>query len=440
MDPAPPSSAPTDARRRVRDAFATARRADVTGLAGAARGLLVQDLLAPGPGRARAVLCVAADEEEADRLAKDAAFFVGTDAVLRLPADAVLPYDDLSPDRGVEMERLAALARLHLQPEAIRAIVVSARGFARRAVPTSLFSRGTDLLGQGLQVDREVLARRLVELGFARVPLVEDPGTFAVRGGVVDVWSPAERLPCRLEFFGDEVESCRRFEPQTQRSEQEPAEVLVCPAREALFGEAARTAAKEAIRTLAEQVNRPTSRVRELLDAIDTGAPFFGLEALLPAFHPGGLVPLFDHLPPETVAWVDDAAAVDEAIEGLWVELAREHAAALAREELALPPDAHYLTVEAARERLDTLRGVRRHAVWLGTGEPVRLSLGDTAALRGEIEAAHGDEGALAPLTRRLEDWRKRGLTAVVACGSPSTVDRLRRLLEDRRQVARTHA
>src|SRR5512138_1939261 len=110
MDPAPPSSAPTDARRRVRDAFATARRADVTGLAGAARGLLVQDLLAPGPGRARAVLCVAADEEEADRLAKDVAFFVGAGAVLRLPADAVLPYDDLSPDRGVEMERLAGLA------------------------------------------------------------------------------------------------------------------------------------------------------------------------------------------------------------------------------------------------------------------------------------------------------------------------------------------
>jgi transcription-repair coupling factor (superfamily II helicase) len=438
---APTQSPPlSDARKRVRAELAAGRPVHVTGVGAAARGLVVQDLLAPGPGRARAVLCVAPDEEEADRLAKDVAFFVGAGSVLRLPADAVLPYDDLSPDRGVEMERLAALARLHLQGDAVRAIVVSARGFARRAVPPTLFDQGSDLLGQGLQVDREALARRLVDLGYARVPLVEDPGTFAVRGGVVDLWSPAERLPARLEFFGDEVESCRRFDPQNQRSEPEPAEVLVCPAREALFGDAARAAAKEAIRALAEQVNRPTSRVREVLDAIDAGTPFFGLEALLPAFHPGGLTPLAAHLPPQTAVFVDDAAAVDEALEGLSVELAREHAAALAREELALPPETHYLSLEEARSRLAALPGVRRHGVWLGTGDPIRFSLGDTTALRGEIEAAHGEEGALAPLTRRLEDWRKRGLTAVVACGTPSTTDRLRRLLEDRRQAARTHA
>ena len=440
MESSPLSPAPSDARTRVRAALVAARNVDVTGLVAGARGLAVQDLLAPGPGRARAVLCVAASEEEADRFAKDVAFFVGADAVLRVPADAVLPYDDLSPDRGIEMERLAALARLQIQGAGVKAVVVSARGFARRAVPPALFGRGTDLLGKGLQVEREALARRLVDLGYTRVPLVEDPGTFAVRGGIVDVWSPAEPLPGRLEFFGDEVESCRRFDPQSQRSEPEGAELLICPAREALFGEEARAAAKEAIRTLAEQVNRPTSRVRELVDAVDAGAPFFGMEALLPAFHPGGLSPFPDHLPPETAVFVDDAGAVDEALETLTAELSREHAAALAREELVLPPETHFLSLEEARRRLAALPGVRSHGVWLGTGEPIRFSLGDTGQLRGEIEAAHGDEGALAPLTRRLEEWRKRGLTAVVACGTPSTTDRLRRLLEDRRQVARLHA
>ena len=439
MDHAHQSQSSADPLGRVRAALAAASAADVTGVVGAARGLIIQELLAPGPGRARAVLCVAGDEEEADRLAKDVAFFVGAGAVLRIPADAVLPYDDLSPDRGVEMERLAALARLHLSPETVKAIVVSARGLARRAVPRAVFQRGTDLLGKGLTIDREALARRLVELGYSRLPLVEDPGTFAVRGGIVDLWSPGEPLPGRLEFFGDEVESCRRFDPQSQRSEAEDAEIVVCPAREALFGEAARAAARETILSLAEQVNRPTSRVRELLDAIDSGSPFFGLEALLPAFHAGGLTPLFDHLPPETAVYLDDAEVVDDALETLDAELAREHAAAMQREELALPPEAHYLAPDDVRARLAALRVVRRHGVWLGTGEPIRLSLADAAELRGEIEAAHGDEGALAPLTKRLEDWRKRGLTAVVACGTPSTADRLRRLLEDRRQAARAH-
>lgn len=340
---APPEPAPAGARARVRRALEASRLAEVTGLPGAARGRLVQDLLAPGPARARCVLAVATDEERADALARDLAFFVGEAAVLRVPADAVLPYDDLSPDRGVEMERLSALARLHASPGEVLAVVVSARGLARRVAPRAVFEAGSDLLAAGLTVDREALALRLVSLGYARVPLVEDPGTFAVRGGVLDLWSPAEARPARLEFFGDEVESCRPFDPVSQRSGEGAVEVLTCPAREALFTEAGKAAAKEAVRAAAERVNRPTSRVREVLDAIDAAQPFFGQEALLPGFHPAGLDTLLDFLPPGTAAYVDDATGVEEALADLWEALAREHAAALKREELTLPPEAHFL-------------------------------------------------------------------------------------------------
>jgi transcription-repair coupling factor (superfamily II helicase) len=424
---------------RVRAALAAGRRADVTGLAGAARGRLVAGLLAPGEGRFRAVLAVAADEEEADQLARDAAFFAGPAAVLRVPADAVLPYDDLSPDRGVELERLSALARLRLAPERSPIVVVSARGLARRQVPPRVLDEGADLLGPGVEITREALAEKLVVLGFARVPLVEDPGTFAVRGGIVDLWSPAGEAPVRLEFFGDEVESCRAFDPQTQRSEGEVAEVLLCPAREALFTPEGKESAKETIREAAERVNRPTSRVREVLDQVEQATPFFGMEALLPGFHRGGLATLLDHLPGGLAVYLDDAAGVEEALRELDAELAREHEAARRREELALPPAAHFLSAADALAALAARPLAARHRVWLGTAEPIRFPLVETAGLRGEIEAAHGEEGALAPLTRRLEEWRRRGITAVLACGTPSAADRLRRLLEDRHQHARSH-
>jgi transcription-repair coupling factor (superfamily II helicase) len=424
---------------RVRRALETDARAEVTGLVGAARGALVRTLLDPGPGRAAAILAVAADEEEADALARDAAFFVG-DGVLRLPADAVLPYDDLSPDRGVELERLAALARLHVAPERVKVLAVSARAVARKVVPRRAFEAGADLLGKGVEIGREALAGKLVLLGFTRVPLVEDPGTFAVRGGIVDVWSPADAAPVRLEFFGDEIESCRAFDPQTQRSEGEVAEVLLSLAREVLFTPAAKEAAKATVRDAAERVNRPTSRVREVLDQIDQGAPFFGMEALLPGFHPGGLGTLFDFLPPGAAVYVDDVSGVEGALAALDEELRREHEGAIRREELALPPEAHFLPAKDVAARLRSRPLVRRHRVWLGTEEPVRFPLVETAGIRGEIEAAHGEEGALAPLTRRLDDWRRRGLATVVACGSPSGQDRLRRLLEDRRQHVRVHA
>ncbi|HEU4383104.1 MAG TPA: TRCF domain-containing protein [Anaeromyxobacteraceae bacterium] len=492
--------------------------ADVTGLPGAARALVARGLLDRAELGLRVVLGVAADEEEADRLARDLAFFLGgRERVARLPADPVLPYDDLSPDRGLEMERLAALCRLYLESGALRAVVVSARALARRVVPRSVFDRG-EILAAGVSLDREGLLRRLVELGYARVPLVEDPGTFAVRGGILDLWSPLDERPVRLEFFGDEVESLRPFEADTQRTlkwgdttppnpplapgQPDPAgppgiemggpaappsrriapaspssiemggpaappgrriapaspspvggqsppppplaperrlEVVVCPAREALFTPEGKASAVEAVRGAAERVDRPTSKVREVLDAIESGSAFFGLEALLPGFHPGGLATVFDYLPSGTLAWIDDEAAVTQALEELQADLERDHQAALGRSDLALAPEAHFLSPAQAASRLGGLPRVRSHRLWMGTGRPVAFDLGETGSLRAEIEGAHGEEGALGPLARRLEDWRTRRIAAVVACGTPSASDRLRRLLEDRRLQARVH-
>ncbi len=437
----------------VLTALAEHRLADVVGLTGGARGWVAKELV--GKGRAKLLLAVAPGEDEADELARDLEFFLGgggqapalwnggggagPSAVLRIPADPVLPYDDLSPDRGLEMERLAALSRLHLSPASVRAVVVSARGLARRMIPRAAFERHTELLGKGVTIERDAFAARLVTLGYARVPLVEDPGTFAIRGGIIDLWSPAEEKPVRLELFGDAIESARAFEAEGQRTLGDVDEVVVIPAREALFTDEAKEAAKQAVRDAAERVDRPTSRVREVLDAIDAGTPFFGLEALFPGFHAGGLSTLFDYLPQERVAWIDGADSIETALAELQAELAREHETTLRRDELALPPAAHFLEPAEVEAYLAARPRVRRHGVWLGTAEPLRFGYGDTAALRGEIQGAHGDEGALAPLTRRLEEWRKRGFAAVVACSSRSAADRLRRLLEDRRLAARWH-
>ena len=429
-------------KKALLDALASKREADVIGLAGAARGWIAKELVALG--KARVLLAITAGEDEAEDLSRDLSFFFppgssGRSPVLRVPADPVLPYDDLSPDRGLEMERLAALAGLYLGAGTVRAVVVSARALARRMVPRSVFERHADLVGRGVTVDREALASKLVSLGYTRAPLVEDPGTFAVRGGIIDLWTPLEERPVRLELFGDEVESAKAFDAESQRTVEDVDEVVLCPAREALFTEEGKQAAKQAVRDAAERVNRPTSRVREVLDAIDAGTPFFGLEALFPGFHSGGLATLFDYLPPELVVWVDGADAVAEALRDLEAELAREHEATLRREDLALPPAAHFLSAAEVEARLEQHPRVRRHGVWLGAQEPLRFELGETSDLRAEIEGAHGDEGALTPLARRLEEWRKRGLAAVVACSSPAASDRLRRLLEDRRLAARVH-
>src|SRR5690606_3977908 len=141
-----------------------------------------------------------------------------------------------------------------------------------------------ELVGAGQSVDRDELARRLVDLGYGSVPLVEDPGTFAVRGGILGVWSPVYPSPARVEFFGDEVESLRLFDASTQRTLRPLPQLYLPPARELLFDDASKRRAIAAVRDAADRVNRPTSKVRELLKAIQEAIPALGVEAFLPAF------------------------------------------------------------------------------------------------------------------------------------------------------------
>lgn len=413
----------------------------VLGVQGGARGWVAASL---HRALGRPLVLVAADEEAADRLAADVGFFLDPDEavaerpVLRLPTDEILPWDGLSPDRTVELDRLAALTRLHGgAPPA--ALVVSARALARRALPRSLLVDAIERIAVGATRDRDELARRLVALGYQSVPMVEDPGTFAVRGGILDLWPPLCDRPVRLEFFGDEVESLRLFEPDTQRTLRGLAEILVGPAREALFTEESKRAAVAAVRDAAGRVNRPTGQIRPLIESIQEGIPAFGVEGFLPAFYEGGLDPVSLWFPADAVVILDDPVALERALEELYEEIDRVHAEAVTRADLCLPPEAHFLSREAALGQLAPFPRVELHRLWLGgaSAGPVRFDLPGTAELRREIERHQGEEGALTPLVERLKCWRERGTTTIVAAGSQGQADRLRRLLAERRITAK---
>ncbi|HEY0839552.1 MAG TPA: CarD family transcriptional regulator, partial [Vulgatibacter sp.] len=409
----------------------------VVGVAAGARGFVGAHLARSG---GRTLLAVAADEDAADRFATDLAFFFpqhaeGPDrAIVRVPVDGVLPYDGLSPDRSTELDRLAGLSLL--QGGGPRIVVVSARALARRQLPKEAVESSTESIAAGSTSDRDEMARRLIDLGYQSVPMVEDPGTFAVRGGILDVWSPAYEQPARIELFGDEVESVRLFDPSSQRTVESLGELQIVRAREILFDEASRRRGIAAARAAADRVNRPTAKVRELTEAIQESIPAFGVEALLPGFFEEGLVPLASHLPADAVALLDDPVAIDRALEELEAELQKEHAAALERGELALPPEAHFLSAGGVRESLRPFARVELHSLWMGVPggeEPLRFDLQPTAGLRKEIEGHQGEEGALSPLVDRLKRWRERGWTTLIAAGSAGQADKLRRLLSERK-------
>jgi transcription-repair coupling factor (superfamily II helicase) len=418
-------------------------RVDLAGISCAARGLLIRHLLQRGLGP---VVAVAVDEEAADGLERDLRFFlqhagerVEQPTVLRLPQDAVLPYDDLSPDRLLELDRLRALFVLghHRLGRRPAVLVVSVQSLLRLQVPRARLLEATELLGKGATVDRDELATRLTALGYARVPLVEDAGTFAVRGGVVDVFPPLYDRPARLEFFGDEVESVRLFDPQTQRTLEDLPELLVSPAREILFDAQTIRSASEAAREAGDHVNLPSTKLRAFLEQIEQQNHVLGIEALLPAFHAGALEPLSAYLPKDALYFLDGPAEIAREGSELWERLERGFEDAQKRSEIALPPDAHYARPDTA---LQAERVLRSHHLYVGEEQPLRLPWSSTGALRAAILSHHGEEGALTPLQERLEDLRDRGIAAVIACHTSGQAERLKRLLLDRRLMVKLHA
>jgi len=431
---------------RLLEALKSERRALTQGLRGAARGYVLsrvsEQLAAP-------LICVAADEDQADHLAADLAFFLGgagsllKPQVLRLPSDEVLPYDDLSPEPTVTTERLGALFHLR-QGSGFSALVLSLRALHRKVLPPALLNQMSELLGVGQEFDRDNLVRKLSEMGYQSSPLVEDVGTFSIRGGILDVFSPLYPRPARIEFFGDAIESIRAFDPDTQRTVEPLQELYLIPIRELLFNEATQRAAEAAVRAAAERVTTPTSRVRERLDQIRQGIPAFGMEPLLPGFFEGGLSTVFDYLPfwsKEPIVYWDDPVALERAGGELWTELARTFEGAEARGDLTLPPTQHYLSLEEVREHLQRYRTIQGGGLTLADASraPVHFSFGGTQDLRQAILAHHGEEGALSPLVNRLSQWRDERVGAAIACGSMGQVDRLKRLLLDRNVMVRVH-
>src|SRR5580704_2545271 len=158
------------------------------------------------------VVVVAADEAAARELEDDVRFFAAHLDVATLPGIDVSPYAELSPDRACIVERVATLYRLTQPALRPNVVITSAEALARKTLPPAeLAARGLTI-AKGDQLDRDQLAERLVAAGWSRTPVVDEPGTFALRGGVIDVYAPLASHPIRIELFGDEVETLRAFD------------------------------------------------------------------------------------------------------------------------------------------------------------------------------------------------------------------------------------
>ena len=382
----------------------------------------------------RRVIVVVATEAVARTFVDDLAVF-GAAATL-LPEPDGSPYAEVAADRAAEAARLAALYALARGGDAApRLVVTTGAALARKAMPPAeLVARAVEVT-TGATLDRDATAARLLECGFARAPVVDDVGTFAVRGNVIDVGAPGLPFPARLELFGDEVESIRLFDPSTQRTLRAIDALTVHPIRTAV--PAAGHDWKAALRQLADDSQHPSKATRQLIEQLATGDAI-GADVYAPAFH-AALAPVAAFVPADAVwLWWDPDATL-AAIDGELAGAAAGFAERRAHRQLAYPPDAHHVTrAEVVAMLRDHPRRVVVPALTLvddprGAGADVlAVSVDPLAALRTELERARvqHDDHLGDPLVRAIAAARADGHAVVVAADTAQRADRLRGLLE----------
>jgi transcription-repair coupling factor (superfamily II helicase) len=240
------------------------------------------------------ILHVARDGQRLERLQDGLRFFAPERQVLVFPAWDCLPYDRLSPHPDIVAERLETLVRLATpkMPGAPARIVLASVGAALQKVPPrSLYAEAAVVLKKGETVDVAWLTRFLGENGYGRSETVMEPGEFAVRGGLVDLFPPGTVEPLRLDLFGDVLEEIRSFDPMSQRSTGPRDEVVLLPVSEVLLTKDSIERFRGGYREL---FGNPSDDA--LYESVSAGQRHVGMEHWLPLFHER-LETLLDYCP-----------------------------------------------------------------------------------------------------------------------------------------------
>jgi len=397
--------------------------------------------------RARDILCVLPDRQQAIRFSEEVRFFTslfrhpGTEEnvrreVLSFPASLPGPSGPREVSGDFAQERVRTLLRL-LDPGPSRLVVTCQEAIREKVPPPPVFQENVRTLCRGDRADRDELAAFLQDVGYRRAPVVEVPGEFAVRGSLIDLYPLTLQQPVRLDFFGDTLDGIRVFDPETQRSLETAPSVAVWPAGVFVKGAVNLDGVWQRVKERADALGLPARKRVELLDRIEAGPAARELPILLPFLYPS-LGMLQDYLPEGRLTiWVEpekirrDAGSHRE----LWDLFAREETA---RGRIVPAPEALYGEIQDGVRQA----GDRGPVVFFsdlpglpGGGDPaseVSLRM-EARPVAGETSAGRpaGAPMGLSRYLERIEGWIRQGNRVFLVCGSEPEKARVGRLLDE---------
>jgi transcription-repair coupling factor (superfamily II helicase) len=345
--------------------------------------------------------------------------------VLRLPAHDVLPFENLSPHAGIQEQRASALWKICTG--AARVVIAPLESACMRLFNRDYYAALALELKRGEEHDTAMLLEHLLTVGYTRVDVVEMPGQVTLRGGIMDVYSPEMDRPVRIDFFGDEIESMRKFDPETQRSSSPVDEIVLLPLTETPVTEKLLGAvhARLVRGGKAGAELEGGEEIRELQPTVGDVSVFPGWEFFAPVA--GARSTLLDLMGPKTRVYVEEPAMMKNQGERWWNKVDQRHDRS-GIGSLVKPEDI-FLSPWELEDRirvhpgidLDQLGAVDVLEADNTTGTEIEFASRPTMRFHGSIPA----------FTEHLKTLQQQDARVLIAAANQGEVERLAGLLQE---------
>jgi transcription-repair coupling factor (superfamily II helicase) len=381
----------------------------------------------------QAVIHIARDDQRLNALKGQLTFFAPTTEVMAFPAWDCIPYDRVAPHSDIESQRIATLARLvHAKggkPAFILLTTVNA--VLQRVIPREAMRKAATRIAAGARMSMDAIVARLEGSGFRRVGTVMEPGEYAVRGGILDLFASGHAKPHRLDFFGDTLETIRQFDPETQRTEGTKDAITLLPVSEV-------PASPEAVKLFRKryiELFGPAQSDDALYEAVSNGTRYDGVEHWLPLFYER-METLFDYLPNAIVTF-DHLA--DEARDRRLESIADHYDArrtGLEQKSFGaapykpLPPGLLYFTAEEWAETV----GYHKVRQFSPFPQPdakgvVQLNFRGKRGRSFALERAEAPDKLIPAVAAHVRDLQEQGKRVIIACWTNGARERLGNML-----------
>ncbi len=402
------------------------------------------------------VIAVLPTKKDALRFMDDLAFFMPgkSSRIFYFPGYNILPFSSLSYHGKTSAERISTLYRMIYTKESY-ILVTYIDTLLQKMMPKRKLSDFTEIVINNDEIDRDNLIAKLDSGGYLKTSLVEEPGDYSVRGGILDIFSPGFSHPVRIELFVDYVESLRYFSPITQRGTSDISETIILPASEAVFEKEFLPHIVTRLRKAGAQAELSTEKIREYTEILREEGRFPGIESMLSIVYPE-LDSLFTYIPENSLILLDMPGELKAKAEDFEKKSILNYENTKSRNKLCVSPESIYLKWKDAESLLaakkpvslrplniigqggadgnnhDEQGKVKNDKNTCKTRKIIELNsfFEDNSFLSAKLKNEGHKDNLLKPLADFCIEKEQSGMSVVVVCPSDAQAHRLISLLQ----------